>query len=54
MAASACDWYAAMSEPPPELPSITTVSTPLLAQPPHAGADVDERVLEQEVASMPR
>ena len=39
-----------MSEPPPELPRITTVvDAGLLAQPPHAGADVDERVLEEEV-----
>ena len=25
---TACDWYAAMREPPPELPNSTTRSTP--------------------------
>ena len=45
----ACDWYAPISEPPPELPTITTVSTPASSRSHRTpGADVDERVLEQE------
>ena len=44
-----CEWYAPISEPPPELPSSTIALDALLAQEAHADGDVGERVVEHEV-----